>query len=120
MTIIDQTTSSSEPAALRTSRPEPFLYDNDGVIPKGWQLSEPPIGTTRLAFDPKRHTVVRSLLPDAELGPDSNASVREALADAGFDAVEVPNSLECYFVRDRSAPDNTKATTRSVGAGLGR
>ena len=36
-----------------------FLYDNDADVPEGWELTEPARGSTiRLAFDPKRHTVV--------------------------------------------------------------
>jgi len=147
MSIIDNTVSRSETTSLDARPPEPFLYEGKGSIPDGWALSrdtdsalrppDPNRGSVtdiafrstaaengsaaQLAFDPKRHTVVRVQNADVPNAPGTGTSATEDLSAAGFDRVDVPGSTECYFVRDRTAPQNIRSTpTKSASNGLGR
>ena len=86
------------------------------VLPAGWELTAPAIGTTaRLAFDPKRHTVVHDLG-----GPTPHESIRDALDRAGFESHTPAGARSNFLVRDRTLGHEPPRTAPAPSVGRGR
>ena len=109
-----------EPARPGTAPPPKaapaFLYDNDADVPEGWELTEPARGSTiRLAFDPKRHTVVHDLG-----GSTPHASISEALRGAGFESYLPTGAQSSFLVRDRTQCSRSTRPPQAASSGLDR
>lgn len=110
----EPTRTSSAPPSQTTTRP--FLYDNDADVPDGWELTEPARSSTvRLAFDPKRNTVVHDLG-----GPTPHASIVEALRGAGFESYLPAGAESSFLVRDRTQSSQVPRPTPAASSGLAR
>lgn len=110
-----------EPNRTRTAAPvqqptRAFLYDSDGDVPEGWELTEPARGSTvRVAFDPRRHTVVHVIGRSTP-----HESVSKALNGAGFEPYIIDGAQSNFLVRDRAQRSQASRPTPSASSGLGR
>jgi pimeloyl-ACP methyl ester carboxylesterase len=93
----------------------PFVCAADTVLPPGWVRGDEASErgpTTGLAYDPRRHTLVRTV------GAVPSTTVA-ALEAAGFKHVELAPG-HAFFVRDRTAPAKTAARTPHPNPGRSR